>query len=105
MTIHVAIADDHQLFIDGIKLILTKEIDISIISEALNGLELIKNIEKGPLPNVIITDIRMPVMDGIEACAIVKKHYDKATDKEKAIKEIIELDYTNPEVIEAAEYA
>lgn len=33
--------------------------------------------------------------------AIVKKHYDKATDKEKAIKEIIELDYTKPEVIEA----
>ncbi|WP_298420247.1 hypothetical protein [uncultured Kordia sp.] len=33
--------------------------------------------------------------------AIVKKHYNKATDKEKAIKEIIELDYTKPEVIEA----
>ena len=66
MKIKIAIADDHQLFMDGIKLILAKELDIEIISEASNGLELIKNIENGTVPNVIITDIRMPVMDGIE---------------------------------------
>lgn len=77
MTINVAIADDHQLFIDGIKLILAKEPDISIISEALNGLELIKNIEEGQIPDVIITDIRMPVMDGIAATRFLTKKFPK----------------------------
>jgi two-component system nitrate/nitrite response regulator NarL len=75
MKIKIAIADDHQLFVDGIKLILAKELDIEIISEASNGLELIKNIENGPMPNVIITDIRMPVMDGIAATRFLTKKF------------------------------
>lgn len=75
MNIKVAIADDHQLFIDGIKLILSKEIGITIVSEAANGLQLLKNLEKGPKPNIIITDIRMPVMDGIAATKVISKEY------------------------------
>jgi DNA-binding NarL/FixJ family response regulator len=75
MNIKVAIADDHQLFIDGIKLILSNEIGITIISEAANGLELLKNLEKGPKPDIIITDMRMPVMDGIAATKVVSKEY------------------------------
>lgn len=75
MEIRVVIADDHQLFIDGIKLILSKELNISIIAEASNGLELLKLIEKGTKADIIITDIRMPVMDGIKAAKeIHKKH-------------------------------
>jgi len=75
MNIKVTIADDHKLFIDGIKSILSKEIDISIASEASNGLELIKAVENGPLPDIIITDIRMPVMDGIAATRILTKKF------------------------------
>lgn len=75
MIIKVAIADDHQLFIDGIKLILSREIGIQIISEAANGLELLKNLEKGPKPDIIITDIRMPVMDGIASAKVISKEY------------------------------
>ena len=77
MRIKVTIADDHQLFIDGIKSILSKELNISIISEASNGLELIEVVEKGPLPDIIITDIRMPVMDGIAATKMLTKIYPK----------------------------
>jgi DNA-binding NarL/FixJ family response regulator len=75
MKIKVAIADDHKLFIDGIKSILSKEIDISIILEATNGLELIKAVEEGPMPDIIVTDIRMPVMDGIAATRILTKKF------------------------------
>ena len=75
MKIKIAIADDHKLFIDGIKSILSKEINIEIIIEASNGLELIKTIKKGPLPDIIIIDIRMPVMDGIAATRILTKKY------------------------------
>ena len=75
MKIKVAIADDHKLFIDGIKSILSKEINIEIVSEATSGLELIKAVENGPLPDIIVTDIRMPVMDGITATKILTKKY------------------------------
>ena len=75
MKIKVAIADDHTLFIEGIKSILSKEFDIEIVIEASNGLELIKEVERGPSPDIIVIDIRMPVMDGITATKILTKEY------------------------------
>ncbi|NND33462.1 MAG: response regulator transcription factor [Saprospiraceae bacterium] len=75
MTIRIVIADDHQLFIDGIKSILSKEIGISIVGEVNNGLELLQMMQKIPLPDLILTDIRMPKMDGIAATkALIKLH-------------------------------
>jgi len=75
--IEVLIADDHQLFIDGIKSILDKEIAIKIIGEANNGLEIIKHLENGLLPDVVLTDIRMPVIDGIALTKVLAKEYPK----------------------------
>ncbi len=77
MNIKIIIADDHQLFIDGIKSILAKEMDLTIIGEANNGLEIIKLLEKGVQPDIIITDIRMPIIDGIAVTKILKKDYPK----------------------------
>lgn len=75
MTIKIIIADDHKLFIDGIKSILSNEVGINIIGEANNGLEIIKLLEKGLAPDIIITDIRMPIIDGIAVTKIVSKEY------------------------------
>lgn len=75
MSIRIIIADDHQLFIDGIKSILSKEIGISIIGEVNNGLQLYKLIEEGLLPNVVLTDIRMPVLDGVSVTKMLSKDY------------------------------
>lgn len=75
MNIRIIIADDHQLFIDGLNSILSKEIGISIIGEASNGLELINLLKNEPLPDIIITDIRMPVVDGLIATRIITKDY------------------------------
>lgn len=75
MKIKIIIADDHQLFIEGIKSILSHELNITIIAEASNGLELIKELEKGKIPDIIITDIRMPVMDGISVTRIITKDF------------------------------
>ncbi len=75
MDIEIVIADDHQLFIDGITSILSKEKGISIIGEATNGLELINLLKNRPLPDIIITDIRMPVIDGLTATREISKEY------------------------------
>ncbi len=64
--IRVIIADDHAIFRDGLKQALASEENIFLLGEAADGKELIQlAIESNP--DVILTDIRMPVMDGISA--------------------------------------
>lgn len=75
MTISIIIADDHQLFIDGIKSILEKVINVEIIGEANNGLEVLKLLENGNKPDIIITDIRMPILDGIGLTRMLTSEY------------------------------
>ncbi len=64
--IQLLLADDHEIFMNGFKLMFRKNTDITIIGQALNGQEL---IEKAMVlkPDIVITDIHMPVMDGILA--------------------------------------
>ena len=75
MNIKIIIADDHKIFIDGLKSILSKKIGITIIGEANNGLEIIKLLEKDYRPDIVITDIRMPIIDGISLTKILSKEY------------------------------
>ena len=75
MNIKVIIADDHKIFIDGLKSILSKKIGITIIGEANNGLEIIKLLENDYRPDIVITDIRMPIIDGISLTKILSKEY------------------------------
>lgn len=70
--IRLAIAEDHQSLIDGISLLLEYENDISIVGTANDGEALLKIIEN-KRPNVVLTDIRMPKLDGIEATKRIKK--------------------------------
>ncbi len=72
--IRIVLADDHEIFRDGFNVMLKKQTDIVLVGEAPNGAELIKITEK-LLPDIIITDIRMPKMDGIEATKILAKKY------------------------------
>ena len=72
--ITVAIAEDHQSLIDGIDLLLKYEEGISIIGTANDG-ETILDIVRLNKPRVVIMDIRMPKIDGIEATKIIKKEF------------------------------
>ena len=73
--IKVLLADDHVLFVESLKNILEmRTADISVVAMAQNGEEAVELADK-TLPDVILMDIRMPVMDGVEACALIhKKH-------------------------------
>jgi two-component system nitrate/nitrite response regulator NarL len=70
--IRLAIAEDHQSLIDGIKLLLEYEDDIDIIGTANDG-EALLDLVRLKRPNVVITDIRMPKLDGIAATQKIKK--------------------------------
>ncbi|MEE9350167.1 MAG: response regulator transcription factor [Flavobacteriaceae bacterium] len=72
--IKVVLAEDHQALIDGVVSFFEYNEDIQIIGTAINGVELLKLLKK-ITPDVVITDIRMPIMDGIEATKIIKKDY------------------------------
>ena len=64
--IKVIIADDHSLFRSGLKTLLSQVKNVEIVGEAANGHELIRrSIEL--CPDVVLTDIGMPVMDGVLA--------------------------------------
>ncbi|HYM94351.1 MAG TPA: response regulator transcription factor, partial [Chitinophagaceae bacterium] len=72
--IRIVIADDYPLFREGIHLMLQKEKDLKITGEAGNGEELLKVVEREQ-PDIVITDIEMPVMNGIEATKRIKSKF------------------------------
>ncbi|MCW5914164.1 MAG: response regulator transcription factor [Chitinophagaceae bacterium] len=73
-TLKVAIADDHQIFRSGVILSLKPYNHIKFVLEASNGQELIDGIEKD-IPDIVLLDLRMPEMDGIETTKYLNKHY------------------------------
>src|SRR6478609_7384181 len=71
-TIKVIIADDHALFRAGVKTALSMKKDIEMIAEADNGMQLL-NLLKHIEPDVILLDIQMPIMDGIQTLPEIRK--------------------------------
>ncbi|WP_166385989.1 response regulator transcription factor [Polaribacter sp. 11A2H] len=71
--INVVLADDHVLVRDGIKALLEDQTGITVIDEASNGKEALEVIAKNK-PHVLIVDIRMPEMNGIEVVAEITKN-------------------------------
>ncbi len=74
--IKVAIADDHKIFRDGIKMALSGKEYLKIIWEAEDGKDLIHKM-RIKLPDVLLMDIRMPEMDGINAISLLRKEYEE----------------------------
>jgi len=75
-TIKIGLADDEELFRKGIKFILERETDFEIAFEAENGADLLKELETASnLPDIVLTDLKMPMINGIEATREVVKKY------------------------------
>lgn len=116
--INIAIADDYKVFRDGLKAILSADENIEVVLEADNGAELLEALTSIS-PDIILMDLKMPVMGGIEATNIVRQRYPQIKvlvismyEDEKFITHLVKsgangylLKNTEPEDIRSAIYA
>jgi DNA-binding NarL/FixJ family response regulator len=73
--IHLALADDHKIYRDGIRMSLKSYDHLRIIWEAEDGKDMIHKL-KMKLPDLLIMDISMPDTDGIKALQLIRKEYE-----------------------------
>jgi DNA-binding NarL/FixJ family response regulator len=73
--IKVSIADDHKIFRDGIKMALKDREYLKILWEAEDGRDLMHKLRLKQ-PDVLLMDIRMPEVDGVNAIGMIRKEYD-----------------------------
>ena len=66
MSIRVLLADDEDMVRSGFRLVLVREPDIEVVGEAVDGAQAVTEVER-IRPDVVLMDIRMPILDGIEA--------------------------------------
>jgi DNA-binding NarL/FixJ family response regulator len=72
--INVALADDHVLLRNGLAS-LVESFGYTIVFQADNGKQFIQNLKTHPLPNIVLMDINMPVMDGYETAVWLKENH------------------------------
>lgn len=77
MSVKILIADDHRVFIDGMKALLKEVPGFEVVGDAENGLQLVKQAEACK-PDVVLSDIQMPLMDGIDATREIGKRCPNA---------------------------
>ena len=70
--IRIVIAEDHRLFREGLRSILKDDKSLEIVGEAVNGLQAI-NVVSDLKPDVVLLDITMPVMDGIQVIPVIRQ--------------------------------
>src|SRR6202048_5208582 len=76
LSIKIAIADNHKIFRDGIKMALKGKEYLRILWEAEDGKDLMHKMQL-KRPDVLLMDIRMPEVDGVNAIGMLRKEYEE----------------------------
>jgi DNA-binding NarL/FixJ family response regulator len=95
--IKIAIADDYKIFREGLKVSLAQDNKMDVVFEVDNGEDLLKDMETN-IPDVVIMDLKMPIMDGMEATQLIRKKYNNVKilvvsmyDNDKFIIHLMEI--------------
>lgn len=90
---NIILTDDHQVVREGMKFLLSTTSDINVVKDFDNGAETLKYLENNhDNINLVLTDLVMPEMDGIELTKLLKEKY-------KHIKVLVLSSYTSEEYI------
>jgi len=73
--VKIVLVEDHLVVRNGIKLLLDSQDNLKVVAEANDGAELLTLLEKGIIPDVLITDINMPNMDGLALTSALSQRY------------------------------
>ena len=90
--IQVMIVDDHKMFVEGVQAIFSNSSEIKIVETIFDGQDVMAAIEKNPKIDIILLDINLPNLNGLELTKQIKKKYP-------AIKILILSMYNNAEYI------
>ncbi len=86
-TIKIAVIDDHLIFLKGLVVLLEQDENLEVLYALNNHADLLNNI-KTQTPDLLITDISMPEINGVELCKIIRKQYPE-------IKILVMSSYSN----------
>jgi two-component system, NarL family, response regulator NreC len=94
--LRVLLADDHEIYLDGLQAMLQKQPGVEVVGLAANGQECVR-LTADVHPDIILTDIMMPVMDGIAATKYITEHHPRVSiialsmfDQENLIIDMLE---------------
>lgn len=73
-SIKILLADDHTILRKGLRLLLEREPDLKVVAEATNGKEAVDQMRRAN-PDIVIMDIAMPIMNGIEATNLICREF------------------------------
>jgi DNA-binding NarL/FixJ family response regulator len=93
--IKVLIVDDHTLVRDGIRALLALIADVKVIGEAANGKEALEKVKK-LAPDVVLMDLAMPIMGGLESTRRIRKRFPKT--KVLALTQYEDREYIIPTI-------
>ncbi|GAA4373676.1 response regulator transcription factor [Hymenobacter koreensis] len=93
--VRLAIADDHILFRKGLRALLGSFSEVEVLFEAGDGQELLERLDgQDPRPDVILMDLQMPVLDGLQTTRLLRAQYPR-------IRVVIISMHDEPELIDS----
>ncbi|GAB2776736.1 DNA-binding NarL/FixJ family response regulator [Hymenobacter luteus] len=93
-TIRLAVVDDHILFRKGLRALISGFPGMEVLFEAGDGQELLERLDQGVIPDVILMDLQMPVLDGLQTVRLLRAQYPQ-------VRSIIISMHDEPELIDS----